>query len=678
MNIRITQLIPVVLIITTVISTWLLFTYNLLHAESNIREEALAQQKLDITRLQNVLYNLLTENNNSDARLNISVMVMDDVYRVLLLMDESNEVLIASQYRWEGEQAASYPGLDTNIANEVRRTNSQRVEFRTDNSMILNGYYPVVLKIEQESGLPVKRIGVLFSELDISKHFARVHQDAINTSVFLGSILMAVALFIAVLLYLRIPRRLGKLVSASETFARGDLDTELEIEGGDEITQLATAFDDMRKQLRRDIKSKEKAQRDLRDLNKTLEERVSTRTMMLREELEQRQLLEKQLQQAQKLESLGQLTGGIAHDFNNMLSSISGYTQLIKSMAAYEKDERLANYVDQVLTASNRAAELVKQMLVFSRTEGDIEKKETISAFSLIEETERFLRPIIPSSIELIVEPCEKSPLVNVNPAMINQVIMNLCLNARDAMENANGRLGMSISHDEFSQQYCTSCHQDFSGQFVEIKITDTGSGIDKGVFGRLFDPFFSTKEVGKGTGMGLSMVHGIVHKHNGHILIHTVPGQGTEVSVLLPVTKDHLSMNDKTIANDNIRQVIRGKTVLIVDDEVSITGYLDELLKSYNINVFVKNDSQEALRKFKDKSSDIDLVITDQTMPFMTGVELSQEILKFLPGMPIIMCTGYSEHINKQGALAIGIRNFIEKPIGSEEMINAIAEIFS
>jgi len=678
MNIRITRLIPIILIITTVISTWLFFTRNILHAEDQIRNEALAQQKLDITRLQNVLYNLLTENNTSDARLNISVMVMDEVYQVLLLMDEVNNVMIASQYKWEGEKAATYPGLDTSIADEVRNTNIQRVAFRTDNSMILNGYYPVVLKIEQESGLPVKRIGVLFSELDISKHFAEAHQDAIYESIFLGSIQMIVALIIAVLLHLRIPRRLRKLIFASETIAKGDLDTALEMDGSDEITQLATAFDDMRKQLRSDIKSKEKAQRDLRNLNKTLEERINTRTSMLREELEQRQLLEKQLQQAQKLESLGQLTGGIAHDFNNMLSSISGYSQLITTMRAYKEDEKLANYIDQVLKASNRAAELVKQMLIFSRTEGNIDIKENISALSLIQETEKFLRPIIPSSIDVVVESCDINPLVNINPAMINQVLMNLCLNAKDAMESSNGTLGMSVNLEEFNQQYCASCHHDFSGKFVEIKISDTGSGIEKNILGRLFDPFFSTKEVGKGTGMGLSMVHGLVHQHGGHVLIHTTPGAGTEISVLLPEAKGQLDTIEVIIAEDNIRKTIKDKTVLIVDDELAIIGFLGELLKSYGLNVILMSDSQKALDVFREKSADIDLVITDQTMPNLTGVQLSQEILNLSPSMPIIMCTGYSEHIDKEGALAMNIRDFIEKPVGADEMVRAIANVFS
>lgn len=406
---------------------------------------------------------------------------------------------------------------------------------------------------------------------------------------------------------------------------------------------------------------------------------IQTQDLLLTES-ESRETLELELVHAQKIESLGQLTGGIAHDFNNMLASILGFTELALLTESAKKDDNLVRYLNQIMASGESAKLLVSQMLAFSRSRGKLEKAEVVLVDQLIDEIYELLHPLLPSSIELKIKKNQSNLFVNVNRVMIEQVLMNICINSKDAFDNNKGLISISMEAVSLDDTLCSSCHQNISGSYAVIEIEDNGSGISDDVKERIFDPFYSTKEVGKGTGMGLAMVHGIIHKHNGHIQIDSTLGKGTSFKLLLPLESkqegmrknEHDSSNLTTSENTDTK--LKNKHILIVDDEVYITNYLQDLLKMNNYDVTLYNDSEEAFTYFENNYKDVDLVITDQTMPNLTGVELVSKIFEITHETPIILCTGYSETIDKEKALKMEIDAFLEKPIQSKELLSTIS----
>lgn len=250
-----------------------------------------------------------------------------------------------------------------------------------------------------------------------------------------------------------------------------------------------------------------------------------------------REQLYEQLQQSQKMEAIGHLTGGIAHDFNNMLASIMGFTQLAIDLSESIHNEKLDDYLQEINRAGERARDLVAQMLSYSRrTPG--KKFVPLELPVLIKEVVMMIRPMLPSSIEINYDFDEDVPMVKVDPVRLHQVLMNLCINARDAI-GGHGRIDLLLASANVKNKLCSSCHELISGDFVGIKVSDNGSGIVQDNIRNIFDPFFTTKEVGKGTGMGLSVVHGIMHDHHGHIVVDSVPGQGTEINLLFPSNEE-------------------------------------------------------------------------------------------------------------------------------------------
>jgi signal transduction histidine kinase/CheY-like chemotaxis protein len=400
---------------------------------------------------------------------------------------------------------------------------------------------------------------------------------------------------------------------------------------------------------------------------------------LLLKEMKKRETLELQLFHSQKIESLGQLTGGIAHDFNNMLASILGYTELALLTDSVTKDSKLSRYLNQVMTSGESAKMLVNQMLAFSRSNETVEETEVFSVSEVIEHTYKFLQPLIPSSINISVKINEKDYFINANKGMIEQVLMNLCLNSKDAIVDNKGSIVLSSEVVVLDKNVCDSCHMDVSGTYVSIQIEDTGEGMDALVQKRLFEPFFSTKEVGKGTGMGLSIVHGIIHNHHGHILVDSEVGKGTIIKILLPqALKDNNGLENDLYSQDSIISLsLTGKHVLVVDDEIYIANYISNLLTKYGAKVTSKTNSEDAFAFYEDNYSEIDLVITDQTMPNLTGHEMAINMLKISPDASIILCTGYSEDVNEKIALNNHIKAFFKKPIKSQELLSSIDSIF-
>lgn len=394
--------------------------------------------------------------------------------------------------------------------------------------------------------------------------------------------------------------------------------------------------------------------------------------------------LQHQLLQAQKMESLGQLTGGIAHDFNNMLSAILGYTSL--AMELDNDKEKLNHYLNEVELAGNRAKELVVQMLTFSRGSQDIEF-QVLNIDSLLKESINMIRPVLPSTIEIVTHISNDTTAIMANPVMINQVVMNLCINARDAI-GEHGRIDLGLSSISINTAVCSACHQEISGDFIEVSIKDTGSGIEPNIIKNLFEPFFTTKKMGneKGTGMGLAMVHGILHEHNGHIIVESTPGNGSNFRLLFPLASvSDIAENKSDSVIENIESTeqrtmddVSAHNILLVDDEESIVLLMTELLQNYGFNVTGYADSEQALAHFKENKDKYDLVITDQTMPKLTGVELSKAIIEIRPNISIILCSGYSDNIDKEGTESIGIKSYMTKPVNMKDLFNTIIKLLS
>ncbi len=383
--------------------------------------------------------------------------------------------------------------------------------------------------------------------------------------------------------------------------------------------------------------------------------------------------MEKQILQSQKMEAIGTLAGGIAHDFNNILSAIMGYTEL--SLNELHQESTIRSRMEKVMKACHRAADLVKQILAFSRRSE--KEMKPVSIVSIVNETVRLLRASLPATIEIRRKFNSRSGMILGDPTQIHQVLMNLCTNAAHAMEARGGILGISL----------TDVRNDSSGRFryknlapgpyVKLTVTDTGHGMDRAVTERIFEPFFTTKCSGKGTGMGLAVTHGIVEAHKGMITVYSEPGKGTTFHVLFPELTAPVSVavNAEPAAEEDTVPTGTGR-ILFVDDEESLTESGCELLESLGYSVTVAMNSVEALDLFIADPDAFDLVITDQTMPRMTGLELSEELLGVRPDIPIILCSGFSEAITPEKLRSIGIRRLISKPFVKQEMAQCIRSI--
>ncbi|MGD9241283.1 MAG: PAS domain S-box protein [Desulfobacterales bacterium] len=370
---------------------------------------------------------------------------------------------------------------------------------------------------------------------------------------------------------------------------------------------------------------------------------------------EEREQLKTQLIQAQKMEAIGTLAGGIAHDFNNILGAIIGYAE----MALYDtqKDSMEHYNIDQVLKAGHRAKDLVKQILAFSRkSEQD---KSVISSTPIIKEVLKLLRASLPTTIEIKQNIEANVDPIFADPTQIHQVIMNLCTNSAHAMEDTGGILQVSLGNFELTAQQASQYPELNPGPYVKLSISDTGHGMDPVTLDRIFDPYFTTKAQDKGTGMGLAVVHGIVKGHGGGIHVQSTPAEGTRFDILFPIMKKQIISETeelKTLPTGNER-------ILFIDDEDILIDLGKNMLKKLGYRVEILTQPVEALEVFKAQPDKFDLVISDMTMPNMTGDTLAMELMKIRPDLPVIICTGYSERMDDQRAQELGIKGLIMKP---------------
>jgi PAS domain S-box-containing protein len=376
---------------------------------------------------------------------------------------------------------------------------------------------------------------------------------------------------------------------------------------------------------------------------------------------------EKKLYQSQKMESIGTLAGGIAHDFNNILSAILGYTDL--SLGDVEKGSSLENYLHKVYAAGIRAKDLVKQILTFARQTD--EELKPIKIRTIAKETLKFIRSSLPVTIE-IKQNFESDACIMGEPTQIQQIFMNLLTNAFHAMENDGGILDIMLKDVAVDDMEKWRILDLKPGNYIEIKISDTGTGIPPETIGSIFEPYFTTKEPGKGTGLGLATVHGIVKSYGGKIIVESALDKGTIFKIYLPA----IDNRQENSAYESEELPIGNERILFIDDEPPIVDINGQILDNLGYFVKTETDSTAALELFKSNPHHFDLVITDMTMPEMTGEKLAVELMKIRQDIPVILCTGYSSKISDKTAADIGIKAFAYKPVSKADLANTVRKV--
>lgn len=388
----------------------------------------------------------------------------------------------------------------------------------------------------------------------------------------------------------------------------------------------------------------------------------------LLEEARERAKVEEHLQQAQKLEAIGTLAGGIAHDFNNMLAVVMGNAEL--ALDEINGNEAPRRNIEQIVKASKRARDLVKQILTFSRkTE---RRRKPLKLAPLLKETYGLLRGSLPTTITINLDIQTKSDTVITDPSEVQQILMNLATNALHAIGEKSGTLTIGLSNVTLAEDGPLPDREMSAGSYVKLMVRDTGKGMTDKTRSRIFEPFFTTKPSGQGTGMGLAVVYGIVKSHRGAITVESEPGKGSTFVVFLPRAVEQA----KEEAKEGGRALHGNERILLVDDEPFVLEMTSQMLNNLGYHVTTAQTGIEALNIFLAEPSRFDCVITDQTMPEMTGIDLSKKVLETRSDLPVILFTGYSEAVSAEQAKAAGIREFVMKPISKREIANTVRRV--
>lgn len=450
---------------------------------------------------------------------------------------------------------------------------------------------------------------------------------------------------------------------------KGDFGARLAIkDGGEEIALLVREINHL-------LLSVEASQRSLERTNAEMQQRVAERTSALAQAnaaLEadiagrikaerESEILREQLVRSSKMEAVGTLAGGIAHDFNNILAGMLGHIQIIAG--DLPSDHPAQVFLGQVLAAGDRASSLVRQILAFSRqTHGE---RRRVSVGQVAREALSLSRAALPSGIDIRCEVEAISDLVDADPTQLHQVFMNLGANAGHAIGSRGGELVLRIANFQPGDMLPGATQPMPFGEYVCIEVSDTGCGMSREVLARIFDPFFSTKPINEGTGLGLAVVHGIVTDHGGTIRVESEPGHGTTFRILLPAAQEGMP----TTASHHALPLRGSERVLVVDDEEFVLSAIGGSLERLGYRVTTEQKSPEALRGFQAAPDSFDLVITDQTMPQMSGLELSRAIHELRPGLPIILVTGFSPEVSGRSAQSLGLAGILGKPIDFGEL---------
>ncbi|MEA1922333.1 MAG: PAS domain S-box protein [Pseudomonadota bacterium] len=381
--------------------------------------------------------------------------------------------------------------------------------------------------------------------------------------------------------------------------------------------------------------------------------------------------LEEQLAQSQKMEAVGTLAGGIAHDFNNILTSILGFSEL--TLLDLPDGSNAKKDIDQVIASGKRAKDLVKQILTFSRKEP--QNIQTLNPYIVIKEALKMLRSSLPTTVNIVEDVDPECGEVEADSTQLHQVVMNLCTNAFHAMKEQKGTLKVSLQRVEKDHEETTGEPAMSTDSFIVLSVSDTGCGMDQATKERIFDPYFTTKEVGEGTGLGLAVIHGIVESCDGFIEVESEPGHGSTFQVYIPALERKIVGSQQETEKN--RTLLTGmERIMVVDDEVAILKLHETLLQRLGYQVTSTTDSRVALAEIHNHPDQFDLIITDQSMPNLSGVELTSEVLKIKPTMPIILCTGYSSIVSEEEALAMGVKKYAKKPISIKGFAKIVRQV--
>jgi signal transduction histidine kinase/CheY-like chemotaxis protein len=536
---------------------------------------------------------------------------------------------------------------------------------------VLNGKEVVTTVVSERTGknrvigfVPIASVGWIAAAGRAEDDLIRAVTSNILPHAMMIFVVTLAALGAALAFSRPISTSIVRLRNRATALGRGETQYLDGTSGPGELKDLTDAFNEMAEKVR--VREAELMQKEAE-----LEQRVRNRTEELQkayeslmEETKEREHLERRLRQGQKMEALGTMAGGIAHDFNNMLAAIIGFTELTLDNIPEESPDR--QQLRQVLRASMRGRDLVKQMLTFSRKSEQERTRFKLS--SAIDETAKLLRASIPSTIDMRIEVKSESAMVFADAVGIQQVVMNLCNNAADAMREKGGVIAIEVMDFIAGPGEVPEL---LPGPYLRLSVSDTGTGISADVIDRIFDPFFTTKEINEGTGLGLSVVHGIVKSYQGAITVESTPGKGSAFRIYLP------AVHAITPEDGEAEAPLPGgkEKILFVDDEEVLVEMASSMIQRFGYTVTGAKSSSEALRFFKEDPNRFDLIITDQTMPGMTGLQLSKELKQIRNDIPIILTTGFSRLVTAESIKAAGISAFIMKPLSREELARTIRE---
>ncbi|MBU1167997.1 MAG: response regulator [Proteobacteria bacterium] len=518
---------------------------------------------------------------------------------------------------------------------------------------ISNDFY-----LQDDAMKPVSQSLVALARDDVEKtrnKIDKAQRTALGIMLVITLLGLCLAMEIVWLLNKGITLKLVALTMVTSEFRKGNLNISAQEGSRDELGELARTFNAMASRIR--------------DLVDHLEDKVDQRTLELEtsnielqreiqeriQAEEEKEDLELQLRQAHKMEAIGTLAGGVAHDFNNILAAIMGYSEMAMEDIPEWNPARYA--IKEVLNASHRAKDLVKQILAYSRKTQ--QGRKPVSLNGLVEDALKMLRASIPTTI-VIHQEMKGEHIVLADPTQIHQVIINLCTNGAQAMDSNGGTLTLGLCEVELDEDDLAQEKGLNPGSYAALSVKDQGEGIDQAIISRIFDPYFTTKAVGKGSGMGLSVVHGIVKSHEGLIRVESTKNKGTAFTVYLPRIET-LIQNETEIPDPMPRGT---EHILVVDDEAAMADIQRQRLEGLGYQVTTRTESQDALELFQTRKHDFHLVLTDQTMPRMTGEQMAAKMLAIRPDIPIILCTGFSSKIDEAIAFKMGIKAFLMKPI--------------
>ena len=508
MKLKITFIIPLVLIFLSLSYSLFFYWRTNENAAEIIRTQDLSRVKLDITRLQNILYNILTEDFSDieSARLNLSVTAMDNNIKKLLLASEHDEVIIANRYNWEGVQAEVVSGYEKSRAASLKESNAPILYFSDQQETLLKGYFPVVLKLENIKGLAIKKRGVLYVEYSLANELRQAHSIAVKQSLNIAGVLFGGAFFIALLLHVIISRRLSVLTLVTEKVSTGNLDVKAGLGGNDELSGLGRAFDEMVVRLKGDINRRRIAEKELKHVNENLEHIVEQRSAEL--ESKKEELLEAQARahHANKMSALGEMAGGMAHEINSPLQAITLLTFKLKRdtlSGSIDQRKEIAEMIDSTVYRISNIIESLRKMSRGSSSDpyDKISLKDIVDNVIGITKERYFIK-----GIQFDTEyhdGCEFEE-VYCQQTLLGQVIINLLNNAYDAVKNLEEKW---IKLDLYANE-----------NNVQFIVTDSGFGIKKEQRDKIFEPMFTTKKIGEGTGLGLSISMEIARNHGGSL----------------------------------------------------------------------------------------------------------------------------------------------------------------